>query len=67
MVVLIIKGNVLDKGAMYRFRLSAQNSDGLGYADSTFIVNGPPSVGRFYSDISSGMFISSYNFSNAGV
>ena len=53
--VLILNSGALPEGAEYKFRLNAQNENGLGFASITLTVNGPPTAGMLTSSILEGM------------
>lgn len=55
--MLIINRGVLSEGASYKIKLNAQNNDGLGYAEMIVVVNGPPTLGTFTSDLSQGRIL----------
>ena len=50
-----MKSGVLSEGKEYRFRLNAQNLNGLGFATIALTINGPPTVGMLTSSIPEGM------------
>ena len=51
---MVLNKNVLESGASYKFRFSAEHSGGLGYAEAVITTNAPPSVGTLEADVLNG-------------